>query len=70
MMAQDGSHKAPIFDGIKYTFWKVRMEAYMSSLWFGVWNSVNDGYTSLAPPPIDPKNIRLYANNGKETNAI
>lgn len=68
-MTQDGAHKAPKFHGTNFTFWKVRMEGYLTSLGFGFWNSVRDGYT-YPPTPTDVIYINLFEKNGKERNAI
>jgi len=34
------SSRIPVFDGINYDFWKVRIEAYLMSLGVDVWTSV------------------------------
>lgn len=46
------------------------MEAYLSSLGFGVWNSSRDGYIASTTPPTNLNKIRLYKNNDKARNTI
>ena len=43
----------PLFDGINYTYWKVRMRALLQSLYEKVWQAVKIGWTKLTKAPAD-----------------
>ena len=46
MTSHEGStNKAPLFDGTFFSFWKLRMRAYLMSLSADVWEVVESGYT-------------------------
>ncbi|XXG70390.1 hypothetical protein AAC387_Pa06g3162 [Persea americana] len=60
--------RAPFFDGSNYSFWKIRMQSFLSSLGLDVWNSVKKGYTS-SDDPIDPNEKKLYEYDAKARNA-
>jgi hypothetical protein len=51
----------PLFGGLDYAFWKTKMEGFIVSLGFEVWNSIEDGYTM-------PTNVLTIDDekNGKE----
>ena len=49
----------PQFDGHKYAFWSIRMKTYIQAQGFQVWQSIVDGYTTLAVPPTDDKAVRI-----------
>ena len=40
------SNKVHVFDGTKFSFWKVRMGNYIMSLGADVWDVVDTGYVS------------------------
>lgn len=46
------SNKAPLFDGSNYVLWRVRMEAYLMSLGFDVWQFVVMDEIIENPPEI------------------
>ncbi|GLJ06574.1 hypothetical protein SUGI_0042290 [Cryptomeria japonica] len=62
--------KAPMFDGVNYSFWTRRMETYLSSLDCDVWMSVVNVYIVPNYPPTDPDAKREYENNSKAKNVI
>jgi hypothetical protein len=37
--------KPPLFDGINFTFWEVRMRTYLMALGADVWDVIETGYT-------------------------
>lgn len=49
--------RAPLFDGTDYTFWKVKMEAFIHSLDIKIWEVVANKYTvpSVVPTDADEK---------------
>lgn len=69
-MAQDGSYKILKFDGINYSFSKIRIESYLNFMGYGIWNSIVDGYTPPSTPPTNLDKIKMHENNGKTRNAI
>ena len=60
----------PQFDGQKYSFWSIRMRTYIQAQGFQVWQSIVDGYTTLATPPTYDKEVKFGENNSKEKNAL
>jgi hypothetical protein len=46
------------------------MRNYIQAQGFQVWQSIVDGYTVLAVPPINGKVVKLGENNSKDTNAL
>ena len=51
------SNKVPLFDGTKFSFWKVRMRTYIMSLGADVWDVVDIGY--VYPIVLASKDDRL-----------
>jgi hypothetical protein len=60
----------PQFDGQNYTFWSIRMRAYIQKQGFQVWKSIVDGYTTPTVPPTNDKAVKLDENNSKATNSL
>jgi hypothetical protein len=60
----------PHFDGQNYSFWSIRMKAYIQAQGFQVWKSIVDGYTALAVPPTNDKAVKLGENNFKAINSL
>jgi hypothetical protein len=60
----------PQFDGHNYSFWSIRMKAYIQAQGFQVWQSIVDGYTASAVPPTSDKAVKLGENNSKAINAL
>lgn len=46
-MVQGVHYKFPIFDGIKFLYWKERMELHLETLQNGIWEIIQMRY----PPP-------------------
>ena len=62
-------NKAPLFDGASYSFWKIRMQTYLSALGFNIWVCVRKGYKGKE----DPTNVvekKLFKNDSKARNAL
>ena len=38
-------HRPPFFDGINYNYWKCRMQVYLKSIDFDLWDIIINGYT-------------------------
>lgn len=74
MAGHDGygfsSKRAPLFDRTNYAFWSIRMETYLSALGFDIWQSVVDGYKTLATSPTNVAGKKLSECNAKAKNAI
>ncbi|KAL5756599.1 hypothetical protein ACOSQ2_021345 [Xanthoceras sorbifolium] len=50
VVGEGASHtKPPLLNDTNYSFWKVRMRAYLKSIDEHVWTSIEEGYT---PPTI------------------
>ena len=60
----------PKFDGKKYAFWSKRMKAYLMSLGFDVWASVNYGYVIPKSAPTTYEEKKACENNATTLNAI
>ncbi|KAJ8644712.1 hypothetical protein MRB53_006460 [Persea americana] len=61
--------RAPFFDGSNYSFWKIRMQSFLSSLMRDVWNIVKKGYTG-SDDPTYPNEKKLYEYDAKARNAL
>lgn len=64
------SRKAPLSDGIKYAFWRLRMQTYLSALGFDIWESFKSGYIVPSTSPIDTTSKKLFESDSKVQNAI
>lgn len=62
--------KAPLFDGNNFSFWSVRMETYLSSLGFDVWELVTQGYTFPSKGPSIADEKKSYGSNAKAKNSL
>ena len=61
---------APLFDGLTYTFWNVRMRVFLQAYGVDVWKEVVNGYNVPTTPLIDNSRKKLYEDNSKAMNAI
>ena len=52
-----------LFDGTNYTFWKVRMRAFLQSLDEKVWQAVKIGWTKPKEAPADWNDAKIKAAN-------
>ena len=53
----------PLFDGINYAYWKVRMRAFLQSLDEKVWQAVKIGWTKPKEAPADWDEAKIKAVN-------
>jgi hypothetical protein len=61
--------RLPLFDGMNFSFWKVRMRSYLMALGADVWDVVETGY--IKPIVLASKDDKLeFSFNGKGMNAI
>ena len=60
------SNKAPLFDGTNYIFWKFRMQTYLCSLGYDIWESVRVGYIPLpSTSSLDVVAKKAFENDSK-----
>ena len=52
-----------LFDGTNYTYWKVRMRAFLNSLDEKVWQAVEIGWTKPKEVPADRDEAKIKAAN-------
>lgn len=64
------ANKAPLFIGSNYSFWKIRMQAYLCSLGYDVWQCVEHGYTMPSTPLEDATSKKLFENDSRAKNAL
>ena len=69
MGSNSGNTKAPLFDGTNYSFWKLRMQAFIKSLGYDVWEAVRIGYNA-STTPTDAVTKKLADNDSKAQNAL
>ena len=62
----------PLFDGTNYTYWKVRIRAFLQSLNEKVWQAVEIGWTKPkeAPTDWDDAKIKVTNFNNRALNAL
>ena len=62
----------PLFDGINYAYWKVRMRAFLQSLEEKVWQAVEIGQIKPKEEPADwdEAKIKVANFNNKALNAL
>ena len=53
----------PLFDGINYAYWIVRMWAFLQSLDEKVWQAVEIGWTKPTEAPVDWDDAKIKAAN-------
>ena len=53
----------PLFDGINYAYWKVRMRAFLQSLDEKVWQAMEIGWTKPKEVPADLDDAKIKAAN-------
>jgi hypothetical protein len=65
----NSTNKAPLFNGINFAFWKVRMRTYIMALGADVWDVVDTGY--VKPIVLANKDAKLeFSFNSKAMNVI
>jgi hypothetical protein len=60
----------PLFDGLNYAFWSIRMKVYVQAQGADVWKMIVNTYDIPTNPPADGRDVKLYEENLKEMNAI
>jgi ABC-type uncharacterized transport system fused permease/ATPase subunit len=71
-MDKQGKHtksRTPLFDGLNYAFWNVRMKVYLQAQGVEVWRVVITKHNIPIDPPIDHATKRTYEENSKAMNA-
>ena len=53
----------PLFDGINYAYWKVRMRVFLQSLDEKVWQAIEIGQTKPNEAPADQDDVKIKAGN-------
>ena len=53
----------PLFDGINYAYWKVRMRVFLQSLDEKVWQAIKIGWTKLKEASTDWDDAKIKATN-------
>ena len=53
----------PLFDGINYVYWKVRMRTFLQSLDENVWQAVEIGWTKPKEAPADWDEAKIKVAN-------
>ena len=65
-----GSCKIPFFDGSYYHGWSNRMDQYLMSLGYSVWNMINVQFTPSLTEVTDDKEMKKHENNARAANAL
>ena len=60
----------PLFDGLNYVSWNVRMIVFLHAQGIDVWQAVVNGYNIPTSLLIDNARRKLYEGNSKAMNAI
>ena len=60
----------PLFDGMNYAFWNVRMIVYFQAQGVDVQKEFVNRYNVPATPPIDNAGKKLYEDNSKAMSAV
>ena len=62
----------PLFDGLNYAFWNVRMRVYLQAQGANVWRIIVNTYDIPGNPPTDAPSPerKHYEDNSKAMNAI
>ena len=53
----------PLFDGINYAYWKVRMRVFLQSLGEKVWQAVEISWTKPTKAPVDQDDVKIKVTN-------
>ena len=53
----------PLFDGINYAYWKVRIRVFLQSLDEKMWQAVEIGWTKPTKAPVDWDDAKIKAAN-------
>lgn len=72
-MDKQGKHTkigTPLFDGLNYAFWNIRMRAFLQAQGAEFWKAVVSRYDPPANPPIYNQGKKIYEDKSREMNAI
>ena len=62
---------SPLFDGLNYDFWSIRMKLFLQLLGLDVWQAVLNGYTPRERDPhVGTTKIRLFEHNSRAMSVI
>ena len=64
------SSKILYFEGIDYYGWSNRMDQYLMSLGYSVWNMINVQFNPSLTEVTDEKEMKKHENNAKAANAL
>ena len=64
------SNKIPFFDGTDYHGWSNRMDQYLMSLGYSVWNMINVQFIPSLTEVTDEREMKQHENNAKAANAL
>ena len=59
-----------MFDGTNYTFWSIRMRAYVEAEGVEIWKSIENWYKVPKTVPTNLDELIQYNNNSKARNHI
>jgi len=59
----------PLFDGMNYAFWNIRMRVFLQAQGADVWKAVVNKY-NVPSNPLDGNGRKLYKDNSKAMNGI
>lgn len=62
--------KESLLDGTNYDFWRIRMQTYLISLGYDIWESITNIYIAPSTPSVDVVAKKLFENDSKSKNAI
>ena len=60
----------PLFNGLNYAFWNVRMRVYLQAQGVDIWKAIVNRYNVPATPPTNQDSKKLYEDNSKAMNEI
>ena len=72
-MDKQGKHMksgTPLFDGLNYAFWTIRMELFLQAQGAEIWKAVLSKYNVPVNPPTKAQGKKAYEDNSKAMNAI
>jgi hypothetical protein len=72
-MDKEGKHTkrgTPLFDGMNYALWNIRMRVFLQAQGAKVWKAVLNRYDVPANPPTNTHGMKAYENNSKAMDAI
>ena len=62
--------KPPLFNGTDYSYWKIRMTAYLQSINSRVWEICEDEHYEVLATHVGQEQIDQHEGNSKARNAI